>query len=605
MYREIRISLLVLASLSVSILPVYGWETEKEHLATLQNNDASFFEKSIACKRLAVVGTEAAIPVLADLLADEKLSHLARYGLEPNPSAAVDRVFLTSLTTLKGKYLVGVINSIANRGKTAAVVPLSRLMTVDDKQVAMAAAHAIARMGSPRAAEILKESMSEQFAAACLVCGKTLAAQGSESEAVELFTKLTKFTKAAEHVRLGAMLQLVKLQGADGRETLATALRSDDLDTFNMALRTARLLPQKTALPTVVEVTRDSPPARTALLITLLGDLNDPDGLATVMQAVGSNHVAVQIAGLQALAKLGTADHVAMLVDTATNGPTDVAEQAHDTLAQMPGPRVDQAVLDMVDDKAHRKTVIRAIGRRRITEAVPKLRSLINGPHQLEVVGALGETLTLDELNILVTMVNVKSPELRGAVQQAIHAACDRMPNRDATGVELARHLNAATAEFLMNELRLLGGDKSLEIVCRAAEGDGPVLKDYASRALGEWLDITAAPALLKMAKDEGDGKYGIRAIKGYIRIARQFSLPAQKRMSMCKTALSVATRAPEQRLALKVLERYPSIAALQIAVDASKKPALKKFAKQSAQIIAAKVGDSQEVRKLLSQIRG
>ena len=107
MLHDIRISLLVLASLFVSISPLYGWESESEHLATLRRDDASIFEKSIACKRLAVVGTEAAVPVLAGLLEDEKLSHLARYGLEPIPSPEVDKVFLASLTTLKGKNLVG------------------------------------------------------------------------------------------------------------------------------------------------------------------------------------------------------------------------------------------------------------------------------------------------------------------------------------------------------------------------------------------------------------------------------------------------------------------------------------------------------------------
>ncbi len=605
MFRDLRISLFVLAILSVSTMPIHGWETEQEHLATLQRDDASFFEKSNACKRLAVIGTEAAVPVLADLLGDEKLSHLARYGLEPNPSPEVDKVLLASLNTLKGKNKVGVINSIANRGKIDTLGPLSKLMTADDPQVAAAAAHAIARLGTPRAAEILDKSMSVQFAAACLVCGKTLAAQGSESEAVKLLTKLTKFTEAEEHVRTAAMLQVVKLQGAGGREMLASALRSEDLDMFNMALRTARLLPQKAALATVVEVIRDAPPARTALLITLLGDLNDPDGLAVVMRAIRSNHAAVQIAGLQALAKLGTADHVAMLVDTATEGPTDVAQQADDTLAQLPGPKVDQALLDMVDNQAHRRTVIRAIGRRRITEAVPKLLALMNGPHKLEVVAALGETVSLDELNVLAKMINVKSPALRGAVQQAIHAACDRMPNRDATAEKLARYLNNTTAPFVMNELRLLGGDKALQIASQATEGKGDVLKDYGSRALGEWLDVSAAPALLKLAQDEGGGKYGIRAIKGYIRIARQFSLPEEKRLAMCKTALRVATRALEQRMVLTVLERYPSVASLRIAVDASKMPALRNSARQSAQRIAVKLGDSPEVKKLLDRIDG
>ena len=321
------------------------------------------------------------------------------------------------------------------------------------------------------------------------------------------------------------------------------------------------------------------------------------------MQAVRSNHPAVQIAGLQALAKLGTADHVTLLVDAATNGPTNVAEQAHETLEKLRGQKVDQAVLVMLDDTKRRQTVIRVIGARRITVAVPKLLALMNGPHQLEVVAALGETVSLDQLDVLAKLIDSESVELRETVQRAIHAACDRMPDRAATGEKLSQYLRDETAELVMNELRLLGGDKALEIVCDAAEGNNAVLKDFASRALGVWLDISAAPALLKLAEAEGDGKFGIRAIKGYIRIARQFSLPEAERMAMCQTALDVASRTPEKQLVLQVLVRYPSVAGLRIAVAASKDSTVRRNAERSAKTIAGKIGESDEVQKLLSQI--
>ncbi len=53
-------------------------------------SDAPQKEKSDACRELAMIGTKNAVAPLADLLGDEKLSHMARYGLEPNPDPAVD-----------------------------------------------------------------------------------------------------------------------------------------------------------------------------------------------------------------------------------------------------------------------------------------------------------------------------------------------------------------------------------------------------------------------------------------------------------------------------------------------------------------------------------
>ena len=45
---------------------------------------AGHFEKLQACRNLGVIGTKDAIEPLAALLADEKLSHVARMGLQSN-----------------------------------------------------------------------------------------------------------------------------------------------------------------------------------------------------------------------------------------------------------------------------------------------------------------------------------------------------------------------------------------------------------------------------------------------------------------------------------------------------------------------------------------
>src|SRR5260221_12616743 len=64
----------------------------KELIAVLQS-DAPFFDKARACQQLGESGTPEAVPVLAGLLADPKLSAYARSGLEgiadPSASAAL------------------------------------------------------------------------------------------------------------------------------------------------------------------------------------------------------------------------------------------------------------------------------------------------------------------------------------------------------------------------------------------------------------------------------------------------------------------------------------------------------------------------------------
>src|ERR1035438_1150955 len=128
--------------------------TTREQVAKLcavLRSDAPQKEKADACRELARIGTKEAVAPLAALLPDEKLSHMARYGLETIPDSAVDKAFRDALPKLQGRQLVGVIGSIGVRRDTKAVKALSKLLHAPDNDVAQAAARALGRMGNPAA----------------------------------------------------------------------------------------------------------------------------------------------------------------------------------------------------------------------------------------------------------------------------------------------------------------------------------------------------------------------------------------------------------------------------------------------------------------------
>ena len=50
-----------------------------------------------------------------------------------------------------------------------------------------------------------------------------------------------------------------------------------------------------------------------------------------------------------------------------------------------------------------------------------------------------------------------------------------------------------------------------------AKEAKNPELQDTASRLLGEWMTVDAAPVLLDLAKSNVDDKYKVRALRGCI----------------------------------------------------------------------------------------
>jgi hypothetical protein len=180
------------------------------------------------------------------------------------------------------------------------------------------------------------------------------------------------------------------------------------------------------------------------------------------------------------------------------------------------------------------------------------------------------------------------------------------MPDREACAEKLVAVLPGLPVPAKCSLLQILsatGGAKALEAVGTAAKDRNPEIQELGSQLLGRWMTADAAPVLLDLAKTAAAEKYRIRAMRGYLRIARQFAMPDGQRIEMCRHALLAASRAEEKKMVLEVLSRYPSLGMLKIALEAEKDPVLKNDSSHSVLLIAQKIGsDSDEVRKLLAQ---
>jgi HEAT repeat protein len=189
----------------------------------LKDPAATVFQKDKACMRLAMVGTKDAVPALAALLGDPQFSHYARFGLVPIPDPSVDDALRGALKTLKGKLLVGVIDSIGQRKDAKAVEPLAKMMYDTDAEVAQAAAATLGRISGPQATKALQDGLAKTkgpartaVAAAGLVCAEGLLAQGDRKGALALFGALSR-PDMPRSVRLAAMHSTIAVETALGR----------------------------------------------------------------------------------------------------------------------------------------------------------------------------------------------------------------------------------------------------------------------------------------------------------------------------------------------------------------------------------------------------
>ena len=166
---------------------------ERELLQVLRS-DAPPAEKAITCKKLAIYGSEEAVPLLAPMLSDERYASWARIALEAIPGPAADKALREAAGKLQGKLLVGVINSIGVRQDPKAVGVLSSKLKDSDPEVGSAAAVALGRIGGAKAAKALARylpkspaSVRSAVAEGCVRCAEQFLAQGNSADAVKLY----------------------------------------------------------------------------------------------------------------------------------------------------------------------------------------------------------------------------------------------------------------------------------------------------------------------------------------------------------------------------------------------------------------------------------
>jgi HEAT repeat protein len=264
-------------------------------IAVLQS-DAPLFDKAKACQQLAVIGTEKAVPALAELLSDEQLSHYARFGLEPIPVPAVDAVLRDALSRLRGGLLVGVINSIGVRRDTAAVEPVAELLASSDAEVAAAAAAALGRIASPESIAILNDALAldaplrQAVAAACLTAADILEAEGNTAAALDIFDTMRQ-ADLPKHQRIGAVAGAIRVRGPEGVDLLIEQLRSDDEDLFAVGLSMAHLIPGSEVTEALIARLSESPvdpPEEAKLLVITKAEYGAQDKWVDVTDVVSA-----------------------------------------------------------------------------------------------------------------------------------------------------------------------------------------------------------------------------------------------------------------------------------------------------------------------------
>ena len=573
--------------------PASSAEKEKELIAILRS-EAPPDQKAITCKRLAVYGSEQAVPALAPLLEDPQLASWARIALEVIPGEAADNALRSGVPKLQGRLLVGTINSIGVRRDAKAVGALVGKLKESDSDVASAAAVALGRIGGTEAASALQAALSSAPAAVraavaegCVRCAERFLGDGKAPQAIELYDQVRKAQVPKQNMLEGVRGAILARKN-DGIPLLLEQLRSSDKALFQIGLRVARELPGPQATEAVVAELHHAPDQRQPQLLLALADRGEDAALAPIIDAAKTGRKPLRLVAIGALDRLGKPASVPALIEIAAETDPELRQGALMALTRMPGADLDAKLLEHLGPATGRtrQALIELAARRQIQAAVPTLVKDLQDPDPgtrnaaVQALGSLGGTSQIDEL--VKVLSNAQNDRQRQDIETALLAISGRVGNGCTQYLlPLVHNQDSSVRKVGLHALASAGGSDALTAIKMAVEDRDEGVQDEAVRTLSTWPntwpeDESIAQPLLNLAKDSKKANYQVLAMRGYLQFLQgDKKLKNDEKLTRVREAMPLINRPEEKRAAIAVLQSVPNAGALEMLVNFASEPAV------------------------------
>jgi len=351
-------------------------------------------------------------------------------------------------------------------------------------------------------------------------------------------------------------------------------------------------------------------PEARAELLDALGERGDQAARAAVLEATAGSEDAARAAALRALGKLGSEADVPLLVQRTTAASEAERQAASQSLIQLKGAGVNQAIAAQFDPSPAeiRVQLLGILAARNAVESLPVVVAAASDSKVTVRLAALDalrvladERQTGDVVKLLQT---ADSGAQRTKAEAALLALCGR--GREKCVPALAAGLAAADAPTrvtLLQALARAGGATALDAVAASLEDSDQAVRDEAVRMLSLWTDRAVLPRLEKLAAAD-TLRHHVLAVRGLIRLASpEGDRPAD--LKLLGEAIRLAKRRDEKQLALGVLGRVVSPEALTVAVSLLDDPLIAEDAGWTAGVIAETLpAENQEsIRAALRQV--
>lgn len=616
--------------------PADKYPAIEARLIDVLKSDAPFAAKHFTLRMLAKAGSAPCVPAVAPYLADEKLSHMARYALQEIAAPEAAAALRDALGKTQGRLRLGVISSLGDRHDADAVKVLAPLAADADAATAKAAIEALGDIGTveadaalqrtgmsweitlsvnpdkirPDVAKRLGESL-DAIDRARLAAARRLTLTGKKDAALSVYLTLSQSARS-EAARGAALEGLIQTTfTAKAVDYINTTLSVGTPANRDVALAAVSSGSAELRAALVKEFPKLKPEVQEQLIPVLTGGSDLRPALLGALSGTGPD--SLKAAAASALLHHGTAADAALLLHL-TVAPGELGNAARGTLRRIGADGFDAALLKLAEgaEGKLKATAVKTLVDRQADAALPLLIKLAGGSDDAATEAAVG-LATLGspaQLPALVDIVVSAQGNQRTAAGKAVQSICSKAQDKAECSKAVVPALEKAkdddSRKLLVQALSRIGDDASLSAVKGLLARDAT--RELAIRELADWPSLSAAPALLDLAKNAAVEKEKILSLRAYIRLtATAKDKPAAERAGMLKQALAAAQRPEEKRLAIAALADVPSAEGFEILADLVKDPNLGAEAAVTSIKLARQLAASQQARALaaLKDLKG
>ncbi|MCY3021065.1 MAG: HEAT repeat domain-containing protein [Planctomycetota bacterium] len=523
--------------------------------------------KTFLIDQLRVVGKNASVAPLSGFLSDEVLCEPATQALlvvrTPDAAAALAK----ALPDAKGKNLVTVVRALGELREKSVARAILPHATADDTALRQTAWFALANIGDASAVDALAKAAESKGiyergvgTRNYLLLATRLAEAGDKAACARICRALiaARTGPRESNVVCAGLSALAGALGAGALPDVLSAVDSKDSKIRDTALQLMEKMEGAEALNQLVTRLKGGAPETRVTIVRMLGRRGDKAALPAVLQALKDDDKAVRLAAIPAVSVLGGGEAVAPLLAVMGAGQGDEMQAAKEALMAIKGEGLTAAVgaAAAKASPAAKATLLEILGARGATDQVAVVLEAANDKEAsvaMAALRALSAVVSAKEAPRLLDMLLAATDAgQRAELAKAALAACRKADNPAAPVLAALPNAKGEARAELLKVLARLGGDPALQAVLADAKSSDAALREAGLRALGDWCDASAAPALLSLARDAKETVQRVLALRGYVRlVALPNTRPVEQTVGMLKQAMAAAQSADDKKLVL------------------------------------------------------